>query len=722
MSPAFKRALGVLAILGFFVAGRGPLQRITYALPVSNDDAILLLMARHIVQGELATTLWNQPYNGALDAYLLAPGLLLGSHHAVFRAYQTLLALLLVVLAGLLARRVAGDPVAGWAAAGLAAFGTPYMALMAATGPPPNFLMPLVTGFPLLAALRGFEPGLPRLRPWALVALGVACGLAVWNSSLAIPAFTGMAVGLALAGLRPARSTLWFLPGFAIGASPLQIARWVGASGSAVVTAASAVTATRPRWLWGSGVSDVLRAASGLLGFEPPLVVDGPERAVLPLGLMLLLGAVLLAAVALGVRSRKALPLLFWGGALAGAFALSRRTNGDEVRYLYGLTIPTLALAGAGLARVWRWRREAAVAWAACLLVSWGFGHRQLVAAWRDPSHASRVWQVPSIEPVLDTLDRASVKSVYASLQFAGRIGLDSEGRIVASQAWNERIPGDPLRFRDEVDLDPNAAWVLSSRFSRGMPRSTGFRDLLTSMGGGWKEDLPGDFTVFRRFVPPYDETRPVPAEALSVFMLDGTRLPGAVLDRDLGSAWTSPVGLSRGSGIVVHVEPRRRLSALVLGVDLVRSPLEVPWILESDGEVVAQGPARHGLQWVNGAPRAGKQALMTIALGDRPAGELRLIFQGAGPPLTVTEVFAYGPDEPAQPPAGAELAQRALRWARAGEWQRAESAYAEAVRLDPQRAAYHACLARARWRASRRRHLDVESLDDGGPALVLPR
>lgn len=722
MSPAFKRALGVLAILGLFVAGRGPLHRITYALPVSNDDAILLLMARHIVHGEFATTLWNQPYNGALDAYLLAPGLLLGSHHAVFRAYEALLAMLLVLLSGLLARRVAGEPVAGWAAAGLAAFGTPYMALMAATGPPPNFLMPLVTGFPLLAALRGLDPSQPRLRGWALVALGVVCGLAVWNSSLAIPAFAGMAVGLALAGLRPRRSALWFPFGLALGASPLLIARSVGASGSAVVTAASAVTATRPRWLWGSGVSDVLRAACGLLGFEPPLVVDGPERAVLPLGLMLLLGAVLLAAVALGVRSRKALPLLFWGGALAGAFALSRRTNGDEVRYLYGLTIPTLALAGAGLARAWCWRRAAAVALAAGLLVSWGFGHRLVAAAWRDPSHASRVWQVPSIEPVLDTLNRASVHGVYASLQFAGRIGLDSEGRIVASQAWNERIPGDPLRFRDEVDLDPNAAWVLSSGLSRGMPRSTGFRSLLAGMGGSWKEDLPGDFTVFRRFVPPYDEARPVPAEALSVFTLDGTRLSGAVLDRDAGSAWTSQVGLSRGSGIVVHIEPRRRLSALVLGVDLVRSPLAVPWIVESDGEVVAQGPARHGLQWVNGAPRAGKQALMTIPLGDRVAGELRLIYQDAGPPLTLTEVFAYGPDEPAQPPAGAERAGQALRWARAGEWQRAESAYAEAVRLEPHRAAYHACLARARWRASRRRHLDVESLDDGGPALVLPR
>ena len=136
----------------------------------------------------------------------------------------------------------------------------------------------------------------------------------------------------------------------------------------------------------------------------------------------------------------------------------------------------------------------------------------------------------------------------------------------------------------------------------------------------------------------------------------------------------------------------------------------------------MAQGPARHGLQWVNGAPRAGKQALLAIPHGDRLASELRLIFQDAGPRLAVSEVFAYGPDETAQPAAGAASAEQALRLARAGAWAQAASAYREAVRLEPDRAAYHACLARAQWRGSGRGHLDVESLDDGGPALVLPR
>src|SRR5262249_6757762 len=84
--------LGLLLLAAAVV--RGPLHLATFAAPVSNDDAIPLLMARHVLRGELSTTLWNQPYNGALDTYLLAPGLLLASAHTAFRLYELLCAAL----------------------------------------------------------------------------------------------------------------------------------------------------------------------------------------------------------------------------------------------------------------------------------------------------------------------------------------------------------------------------------------------------------------------------------------------------------------------------------------------------------------------------------------------------------------------------------------------------------------------------------------------------
>jgi hypothetical protein len=718
--------LGGLGLLVLFALARGPLHRATFSLPVSNDDAIPLLMARHLLRGELATTLWNQPYNGALDAYLLAPGLLLARAHDVFRAYEVLCAALLVLLVFLLARELAGRR-AGFTAAALAAVGTPYMALMTATGPPPNFLMPLVTGFPLLVALRRLPGGQGPLRspgPGAAFLVGLVCGLAVWNSSLAIPAFVGMGAGLLLAGARLSlrdRGPLGaWAAGALLGASPLLLARALGAAGSSVVTAASAVTAIRPPRLWGAGLHDLGRALAGLLGLEVPLVVDGPERAVPPLLLRLVLTMALVVLLFLGCGTRRAFPLLGWAAALAGAFALSRRTGPDELRYLYGLNAPLLALLGAGLAPALEGRRSVGLALSLGLVVPWGVGHHRLSETWRVPSHAVRVWQVPPLEPVLDSLRRAQVESAYASLQFAGRLGLESEGRVLASQAWNERIPGDPLRFRDEVDLDPRAAWVLSPHLSRGMPRAGGFRELLRELGGGHREDIAGDLVVFRAFRPPYDEARPVDREAFEVGELGGRALDAAARDRDPTTAWVAANGLRPGAGLEVRLAEARRLDALVLAVDLEASPLAVPWVAEIDGgRIVARGPARQGLQWVNGAPRAARQALLAVTLGQASTTIVRLIFQGAGPPLRVHEVFLYGPDEAERPTAGREAAEEALRAARAGHWQEAVALYERAVRAEPERASHHAAFLRSRWRSTKRQRVDVESLPDGGPALV---
>jgi hypothetical protein len=724
MRLAFKRGLGAVALGVVAVLARGPLHLVTFGLPVSNDDAILLLMARHLLHGELATTLWNQPYNGALDAYLLAPLVWVLGHHHAFRVYQALCAGLLVLLAFLLGRRVGGEN-AGWAAALLAAWGTPYMALMTCTGPPPNFLMPLVTGFPLVAGLRSLSPQAKPLGPTALFLLGLVCGLAVWNSSLAIPAFVGMGAGLLLAGFRPRLASLMWGAGFAVGASPLLLARMIGASGARVVTASSAVTAMRPRWLWAAGLRDLASALSGLVGIEIPLVVDGPERAHLPkLALALALGLALFVLVLVALyRRRRAWPLLLWALGLCGAFFLSRRTGPDQLRYLYGVSVPLLVLAGCGLAWLSRRRPLVGAGLALALLLPWGLGQRALLRVWRDPTHAVKVWQVPSVTPALAALDAAGVKSAYASLQFAGRLTLESEGLVIASQAWNERIPGDPLRFRDEVDLDPSPAFVLSPVLSRGMPRAPRFQELVRELGGSCVSETAGDLVVFHGFRGPFDESRPVPPSAMRVDEGSGSEVGATVLDRDPQTVWVSPSGLGRGSSLSVRFEPARRLDALVLGVDLLESPLAVPWIASIDGHLVAQGPLRNGFQWQNGAPRAGKQGLLVVTLGGLKANEVRLVFQGPGPRLRLSEVFAYGPDETQLEDAGAVAAARlGLDAARRGQWDGAVSAFELAVKYGPQRASLYASLARARWRQQQRRRLDVEGLDDGGPDLVLPR
>jgi hypothetical protein len=409
-------------------------------------------------------------------------------------------------------------------------------------------------------------------------------------------------------------------------------------------------------------------------------------------------------------------PLVGWIGALAAAFWLSRRTGPDDLRYLYGICPPLLALAGAGLAALAERRRAAGIAAGLALALGWGAGTWQLARIWGNPDHAERVWQVPSLDAAIGALRAQGARSAYASLQFAGRITLETGGELVASQAWNERIPGDPLRFRDEVDLDPRAAWVLSPHLSRGMPRADGFRELLRGLGGSWREEAAGDLVVFRSFRPPYDESRPVPSQVMSLSEIGGGPLGPAVLDRDPSTLWSASTGLRAGAGLELQLAAPRRLDALVLAVDVETSPGTIPWLAELDGRMAAEGPARQGLQWVNGVPRAARQALLVVPLHGQSGQHVRLLFQGSGAPLRLVEVFLYGPDEDERARAGQDAADRAFRAAREGGWFAAAQLYAEAVRAEPERASHLAALLRARWRASHRQHLDVESLTDGGP------
>ena len=387
-------------------------------------------MGRHVLKGELATTLWNQPYNGALDAYLLAPLLALLPHHAAYRLYQLACAALLVLLAGRLAHRVGGRA-AGWAAAFLAACGTPYMALMTATGPPPNFLMPLVTGFPLLAALAATEQGTaascrrahrlgPRLRARCLELVARHPGFRRHRP--------GPAAGWLAAAPARLRRSSWRVR--AAGAAPLLVARAIGASGAKVVTASSAVTALRPRWLWLQGVHDLWGGLVGLAGLQVPLVVDGPRA------LIAAAGARGRAGVGAGGWrghrcAARAGRCRFWAGprrcaAPSGSRGARTRTSCATCT---ASTCRCWPCSAAGLPQAWRWRRVAGLALGAALVVPWGWGEHELVRHWRDPAHAERVWEVPALAPSLEALSAAGARSAYASLQFAGRLTLETRRR-----------------------------------------------------------------------------------------------------------------------------------------------------------------------------------------------------------------------------------------------------------------------------------------------------
>lgn len=86
-------------------------------IPFNADEAIVALMARHILQGELPVFFYGQVYMGSLDAFFVAGGFaLFGQHVWVIRLVQTVLFAGVMVTTAWVANLVFGDWKHGWIA------------------------------------------------------------------------------------------------------------------------------------------------------------------------------------------------------------------------------------------------------------------------------------------------------------------------------------------------------------------------------------------------------------------------------------------------------------------------------------------------------------------------------------------------------------------------------------------------------------------------------
>lgn len=105
----------ILLFLVLIVAGLVKLiLMITNSVPFNADEAVVGLMARHILAGERPIFYWGQAYMGSLDAYLIAIGFLLfGAQVWVIRLVQTILFLGTVWTTVLLGARIYGSYTTG---------------------------------------------------------------------------------------------------------------------------------------------------------------------------------------------------------------------------------------------------------------------------------------------------------------------------------------------------------------------------------------------------------------------------------------------------------------------------------------------------------------------------------------------------------------------------------------------------------------------------------
>ncbi len=159
----------------------------TGSVTFNADEAILGLMARHILQGKLPVFFYGQSYMGALHSYLLAPSFLVfGQTVFALRVVQIGLYLGVLITTYVMALRLSGDRQAATVAALLMAV-PPVMVSAYTTAALGNYVEVLLINNLLLIIGWDVLDGRKPSAGWWLLA-GFLAGLGWWGMSLVITA------------------------------------------------------------------------------------------------------------------------------------------------------------------------------------------------------------------------------------------------------------------------------------------------------------------------------------------------------------------------------------------------------------------------------------------------------------------------------------------------------------------------------------------------------
>jgi len=239
----------------------------------------------------------------------------------------------------------------------------------------------------------------------------------------------------------------------------------------------------------------------------------------------------------------------------------------------------------------------------------------QLLAAWRLPETVL----APDCRPALRLLEERGLTRAWASYNTAYCLTYTSAERVLASQPWNERFPGQPLPYLDEVRFATRAAWVLMPGADFDLPSDQRFADWIRDTGGQARRTEAGaGAVVFDDFAAPFTpQVAPLSAA-------------GPAGDGDLATRVIEPPS----GPVTFPVEPRQALNALTLVGGLEPPGLPAGLIVETSSDGLAfervarlrQGRAELDLMWANGHPQARAGAgFVSIPLDGRVVASVRL-------------------------------------------------------------------------------------------------
>lgn len=275
-------------------------------VPFNADEAVVGLMARHILLGERPVFFYGQAYMGSLDGFLIAGGFaMLGQQVWVIRLVQLMLYLGVILTTILIGREVFQSLRHGLLAGLLLAIPTVNVTLYT-TASLGGYGEALLSGsLALLLALtlaRRCKSSPPSRIPWGWMALwGILAGFGLWANglSLVFTAPAGLYLFWKIWRLRRRWLPVFLLCaglGFAAGALPWWL--YALANGPDQLIAelfGTAVAVEKTLWLVRTGmhlVNFLLLGISVTFGFRPPWSVDWLALPLMPFALLFWIGVI----------------------------------------------------------------------------------------------------------------------------------------------------------------------------------------------------------------------------------------------------------------------------------------------------------------------------------------------------------------------------------------------------------------------------------------------
>ncbi len=522
----------------------------------TGDEGLLMLQAKHIWQGkEVPLLFWAQPYTFPLESYLNAPltaFLPSNAFGARFLAWFWGLASCLLALA--IVRRM-GTLREVWPAYLLVLFPSAYWLMMQSAYAPPSYPSYLGLYFLAILCARISQDAPSISMNLLLVALsGFFAGLACSITLLAAPLVAGLGLFFLMRGNFGASLRQGGVFGLSVivGLVPQIMARVMIPGAYAAVSGNRSLPDALVT-IWKTAIQWTLSGSFGIrYPFFPDLTLVDPGSSVtgfadvFPFIWLVIFSAVIIIGCWRLVSARK-------GGWLnldfvhvfsvttvlaIVLFGLSERAFSHSYRYL----LPVVMSFPFQVAYLYRYANRLVrffLGGLVLFLVCINIVHSvNLIRMWRTPDFGRTAADLPSLQPVIDFLDKNDIRFAYGSWFSAHRLTYATDERIISGQYYNERFYGWPTPYKKMIDSEKKVAFILDptrklspENFEREMTR--------VFPGVTYRKSTAGYYTIYCDFyhLPKMLDAQVDPDE-ISVQASHNPHLVYALQDQDPINRW----------------------------------------------------------------------------------------------------------------------------------------------------------------------------------------